>query len=99
MIDRLEKGWRPGWVKGQGYIDPSAGVEERCIFKHFAAECIKNRTGIEERYRQDCVRELETCLNPRFGNCDIRSTEHLSKATVGAEDLLAPSGAGRGERP
>ncbi|GAA2621359.1 site-specific integrase [Streptomyces vastus] len=76
--------WPPGWVKGQGYIDPSAGAEERYIFKHFAAECIKNRTGIEERYRQDCVRELETYLNPTFGNCDIRSTEHFSKATVGA---------------
>ncbi|WP_163010751.1 hypothetical protein [Streptomyces dangxiongensis] len=45
---------------------------------------IKNKTGVEERYRQDCYRELETYLLPTFGNCDIRSPEHFSKATVAA---------------
>ncbi|MEV6738600.1 site-specific integrase [Streptomyces sp. NPDC051104] len=76
--------WPPGWVKGEGYIDPSAGVERSYIFSTYARECIKNKTGVEERYRQDCYRELETYLEPTFGNCDIRSAEHFSKATVSA---------------
>ncbi|WP_411092217.1 tyrosine-type recombinase/integrase [Streptomyces sp. 049-1] len=76
--------WPPGWVKGQGYIDPSAGVEASYMFAAYAAECIKNKTGVEERYRADCYRELEQYLVPTFGNCDVRSPEHFSKATVAA---------------
>jgi integrase len=76
--------WPPGWVKGQGYIDPTAGVERAYIFEAFARQCIKDKTGVEERYRQDCVRELETYLLPTFGNCDVRSAEHFSKTTVAA---------------
>ncbi|MEZ7004968.1 tyrosine-type recombinase/integrase [Streptomyces sp. AD55] len=74
--------WPPGWVKGKGYIDPTAGAGASYVFEAFARECIKNKTGVEERYRQDCIRELETYLLPTFATCDVRSTEHFSKATV-----------------
>jgi integrase len=76
--------WPPGWVKGEGYIDPSAGVEDSYIFATYARQCIANKTGVEERYRADCYRELEQYLLPTFGNCDIRSPEHFSRATVAA---------------
>ncbi|WP_030747703.1 site-specific integrase [Streptomyces sp. NRRL F-5135] len=78
--------WPPGWVKGQGYIDPTAAApdDERYQFRAYALESVKNRTGVEERYRRDCVRDLENYLFPTFGNCDVRSTEHFSKATVAA---------------
>ncbi|QJS11544.1 site-specific integrase [Streptomyces argyrophyllae] len=76
--------WPPGWVKGEGYIDSSAGLEQRFIFRDYARECIARKTGVEERYRQDCYRELEQYLLPTFGNCDVRSTEHFSRATVAA---------------
>lgn len=75
--------WPPGWVKGKGYIDPAAGVEERFRFDHFAQDSIKNRTGIEDRYRDAILKKLETYILPTFGTCDVRSTEHFSKATVG----------------
>lgn len=83
-VDEHGQQWPPGWVKGRGYIDPMAGVEGRYVFEAYARECIANRTGIEERYRRDCVRELETYIFPWFGNCDVRSVEHFSKATVSA---------------
>ncbi|MFI9806247.1 hypothetical protein ACIHEJ_18140 [Streptomyces sp. NPDC052301] len=57
--------WPPGWVKGDGCIDPAAGMEQSYIFSNCPRECIKNKTGVEERYRQDCYRELETYLQPR----------------------------------
>jgi integrase len=76
--------WPPGWVKGVGYIDPTAGVEDACLFRNYAREVIKTKTGVGERYRNDCMTELENYLIPTFGNCDIRSTEHFSKATVAA---------------
>ncbi|MFK0063440.1 tyrosine-type recombinase/integrase [Streptomyces werraensis] len=83
-VDDNGQQWPPGWVKGEGYIDPSAGVEERFVFREYARACIERKTGVEERYRQDCYRELEQYLLPTFGNCDVRSPEHFSRATVAA---------------
>ncbi|WP_243740740.1 hypothetical protein [Streptomyces sp. 8K308] len=74
--------WPLGWVKGQGYIDPAAGTEQY-RFRDFALEVIKTRTGSEERYRRDCLRDLETYIFPTFQNCDVRSTEHFNSRTVG----------------
>lgn len=36
-----------------------------CVFRAWTTECVKNRTGIEERYGDDCMRELET--SPALG--------------------------------
>lgn len=83
-VNEAGQQWPPGWVKGKGYIDEAAGDEARFVFSTFAREVIKNKTGVEDRYRQDCYRELETYLLPTFGHCDIRSSEHFSKATVAA---------------
>lgn len=83
-VDEAGQYWPPGWVKGRGFIDPDAGTDEECRFENFARESIKNRTGIEERYRDAIRKELETYLIPTFGNCDVRSTEHFSSATVRA---------------
>ncbi|WP_030168104.1 hypothetical protein [Streptomyces sp. NRRL S-813] len=46
-VDEAGQNWPPGWVKGQGCIDPSAATEEdlRHRFGHWAPECIKNRTA------------------------------------------------------
>jgi len=76
--------WPPGWVKGLGFIDESAGDEAQYVFRAFATESVEQRTGIEERYRADCMRELETYIFPTFANCDVRSTEHFSSRTVRA---------------
>lgn len=74
--------WPPGWVKGEGFITAETADQARFMFGNWAHECVANRTGVEERYRDDCFRELETYLLPTFANCDIRSTEHFSKRTV-----------------
>jgi hypothetical protein len=85
-VDEAGQQWPPGWVKGKGYVAPTAGDEDalRYRFDNGAPECLKNRTDVSEQYRADCVRELETYLLPTFGNRDVRSTEHFSRATVGA---------------
>ncbi|MFI9026393.1 tyrosine-type recombinase/integrase [Streptomyces sp. NPDC053560] len=85
-VDDNGQQWPPGWVKGKGFIDGSAGEADdaKYRFDHFARESIKNRTGIEDRYRDAILKELETYILPTFGNCDVRSTDHFSKATVGA---------------
>jgi integrase len=76
--------WPPGWIKGKGYVDPTYSDEARFRFDAYARESIKNRTGVEDRYRDAILKELTTYILPTFGNCDVRSPEHFSKATVGA---------------
>ncbi|MFC9604629.1 tyrosine-type recombinase/integrase [Streptomyces niveus] len=84
IVDGNGQLWPPGWVKGKGYIDPAVDDDARYVFATYAAESIKNRTDAEERYKSASRQELETYLLPTFANCDVRSTEHFSKATVGA---------------
>ena len=79
--------WPPGWVKGKGFItqtDDEIAAAERYRFRNYATERIRDRTGVEERYRADCQRELETYINPTFGECDVRSSEHFSSETIRA---------------
>lgn len=98
-VDDHGQQWPPGWVKGKGYIDPGAATEERFIFRDYGLESIRNRTGIEEHYRDAIRKEFETYLVPTFGNCDIRSTEHFSKATVSAwVNLMAKTKVWRGSQ-
>lgn len=74
--------WPLGWVKGRGYITADVPDEASYVFREWATECIKNRTGIEERYRDDCLRDLETYIFPTFANCDVRSVDHFCKRTI-----------------
>ncbi|WP_228976754.1 site-specific integrase [Streptomyces sp. DH12] len=75
--------WPPGWVKGEGYIDAAAADELQYRFDRFARASIENRTA-SQRYKNQRLRAIEMYLNPTFGNCDVRSPEHFSKATIGA---------------
>ncbi|MFE6819405.1 tyrosine-type recombinase/integrase [Streptomyces sp. NPDC057677] len=86
-VDEAGQRWPLGWVKGQGFIvpeDPGATDDARFRFRAFATEVIENKTGIEEHYRNACMRELEMYVFPTFGECDVRSVEHFSSRTVGA---------------
>ncbi|MFE7216782.1 tyrosine-type recombinase/integrase [Streptomyces sp. NPDC057611] len=84
-VDEAGQNWPPGWVKGKGYIDPAAvdGAELCYRFDRWALACIENRTA-GKRHKVQVVRSLEVYIFPTFGNCDIRSAEHFSKATIGA---------------
>ncbi|MFD5063017.1 hypothetical protein [Streptomyces sp. NPDC058394] len=103
-VDEAGQHWPPGWVKGKGYIDPTATDELRYRFDRWAVESVENRTA-SKRYKQQRIRALEMYMFPTFGNCDIRSAEHFSKATVGAwvnkMQVLEPGGGMRtpSERP
>lgn len=94
--------WPPGWVKGQGFIDQSAAqpAHERYRFRNFARESIAGRTGVEEHYRADCLRDLERWILPTFSECDVRSTEHFSSDTVRAwVRKLEQAKVHKGQRP
>ncbi|MFE4334496.1 holin [Streptomyces sp. NPDC056831] len=82
-VDEAGQHWPPGWVKGKGYIDPTAADQLRYRFDRWAVESVENRTA-SKRYKQQRIRALEMYMFPTFGNCDIRSAEHFSKATIGA---------------
>ncbi|MGW2951615.1 tyrosine-type recombinase/integrase [Streptomyces eurythermus] len=84
-VDEAGQQWPAGWVKGQGYIDPGAATPDglRYRFDNYARESIQNRTA-SLRYKHGRLRELENYIFPTFGTCDVRSTEHFSKATVQA---------------
>ncbi|MGW7710928.1 tyrosine-type recombinase/integrase [Streptomyces sp. NPDC054771] len=82
-VDDAGQHWPPGWVKGQGYVDPAAADEQRYRFEKWALASINNRTA-SENYKKQRRRAVEMYLAPTFAHCDIRSTEHFSKATVTA---------------
>ncbi|RPK82607.1 MULTISPECIES: hypothetical protein [Streptomyces] len=83
-VDEHGQQWPPGWVKGEGYIDPAAEQpdDERYRFKNYALESVRNRTGVEAYYKSAIEKELRTYLLPTFGECDVRSTDHFQKRTV-----------------
>ncbi|MEU6593072.1 site-specific integrase [Streptomyces sp. NPDC046881] len=85
-VNEAGQQWPLGWVKGQGYIAPDAEVpdEDRYRFRTYALAMFDNKTGIQEQYRKDCVRDLERYVFPTFGHCDVRSPEHFSHDTVQA---------------
>ncbi|MET7628820.1 site-specific integrase [Streptomyces sp. NPDC005078] len=82
-VEEAGHNWPFGWVKGKGYIDPAAADQLRYRFDRWAVESVENRTA-SKRYKQQRIRALEMYMFPTFGNCDIRSAEHFSKATIGA---------------
>lgn len=84
-VDEAGQRWPDGWAKGLGYVDDGAQpAEDRYRFKNFALQVIATRTGVSERYRQDCIRDLERYVFPTFGDCYVRSAEDFSRETVGA---------------
>ncbi|MFF4900549.1 tyrosine-type recombinase/integrase [Streptomyces sp. NPDC001068] len=84
-VDEAGQQWPAGWVKGEGYIDAQAESAEtlRYRFDNYARQSIENRTA-SKRYKHMRYRAMEVYVFPTFGNCDVRSTEHFSKATIGA---------------
>ncbi|MCY0948000.1 tyrosine-type recombinase/integrase [Streptomyces sp. H27-S2] len=82
-VEDLGHKWPSGWVKGKGYIDPEVGDEAQYRFEGFARRSISNRT-VGDYYKRQRIRALEMYIFPSFGNCDVRSAEHFSKATIGA---------------
>lgn len=86
-VNEAGQQWPLGWVKGKGLIGEDAPEEdpELCYrFDRYALAMYEGKTGIEEQYRQDCLRDLRRWLFPTFGNCDIRSTVHFNGDTVTA---------------
>ncbi|MFI6935709.1 hypothetical protein [Streptomyces sp. NPDC050287] len=83
-VNEHQQQWPPGWVKGKGMIVPEAVDDSEYWFSQYAAESVNHRTGVEDRYRDACHGELARYINPTFGNCDIRSSEHFSKRTIQA---------------
>ncbi|MFC9341401.1 site-specific integrase [Streptomyces sp. NPDC057020] len=75
--------WPPGWVKGRGYVSPDEPDESRYRFEEYARRSIASRTG-GDYYKHLQVRALENHIFPIFGNCDVRSTEHFRRETIGA---------------
>ncbi|MGW2964028.1 tyrosine-type recombinase/integrase [Streptomyces sp. NPDC001220] len=84
-VDEAGQQWPAGWVKGEGYIDAQAENTDalRYRFDNYARQSIENRTA-SKRYKRVRYRAMEVYIFPTFGNCDVRSTEHFSKATIGA---------------
>lgn len=82
-VNEAGQQWPLGWVKGRGMI--TAGEDgDRYRFDRYALVMFENKTGIQEQYRQDCLRDLRRWVFPTFGNCDVRSTDHFCGDTVSA---------------
>ncbi|MFJ5038030.1 tyrosine-type recombinase/integrase [Streptomyces parvulus] len=82
-VNEAGQQWPLGWVKGKGFISDDPG-EQEFVFRAYALDIIQNRSGISDRYRGDCERDLETYIFPTFENCDVRSVEHFCRKTIQA---------------
>ncbi|GHF77332.1 hypothetical protein GCM10018787_27860 [Streptomyces thermodiastaticus] len=84
-VEEADQRWPVGWVPGIGYVgDGALPANDMYLFRNFALQVIATRTGVSERYRQDCIRDLERYVFPTFGDCDVRSAADFSRETVGA---------------
>ncbi|KPI33382.1 integrase family protein [Actinobacteria bacterium OV450] len=81
-VDAAGQQWPLGWVKGKGYVAAEGCEESDYRFETYARNSIANRTA-GSYYKRQRIRAMEMYLLPTFANCDIRSTEHFSKATLG----------------
>ncbi|WP_369043411.1 tyrosine-type recombinase/integrase [Streptomyces sp. Midd1] len=91
VVNECGQQWPPGWVKGRGYITAEQAAQEgdeRFRFRAYATKSISQRTKGGQRYRDASMGELERYVFPTFGNCDVRSTDHFSKTTIGDWLLL-----------
>ncbi|WP_329306848.1 hypothetical protein OG322_22665 [Streptomyces sp. NBC_01260] len=105
-VDDASQQWPTGWIKGQGYITTvsSGDSATKYRFREYALLSVKNRTGIEEHYRNSIRKELATYIFPTFAECDIRSAEHFSQDTIGpvsevdqGRAMILPRGSGRSD--
>lgn len=78
-VDAAGQQWPPGWVKGQGEISHTPFA-----FREFALKAVTEKTGVEDSTRDSDLGRLKDWILPTFGNCDVRSREHFSRATVSA---------------
>ncbi|MFC8884416.1 tyrosine-type recombinase/integrase [Streptomyces cinereoruber] len=82
-VEEAGNRWPAGWVKGLGYVSSQEPDESAYRFGNYARRSIENRMAGDYHKRLQ-IRALENHIFPIFENCDVRSTEHFSKATISA---------------
>jgi integrase len=84
LVDAHGQHWPPGWVKGEGFVQPKQTEEDKAVvtFEVWAERVIDNLTGVEVRTRHDYRRDIRKHFVPTFGGKDICGVEAIAPTDV-----------------
>lgn len=87
LVDAHDQQWPHGWVPGQGFVEQAA-IPGDVPFVEYANRYATRLTGIDERTREDYLRDIRIHLS-LLAHTDIR--ERVHPATIGnlVEDDIA----------
>jgi integrase len=73
LVDAHGQHWPPGWIKGEGFVQPMRAKEDKAVvsFDAWAERFVGDLTGVEVRTRHDYRRDIRKHLSPFFGCKDV----------------------------
>lgn len=84
LVDAHGQHWPPGWVKGEGFVQPKTAEEDKAAvtFDVWAERFVDTLTGVEVRTRHDYRRDIRKHFVPTFGSKDICDAEAITPTDV-----------------
>ncbi|MFD9421488.1 MULTISPECIES: hypothetical protein [unclassified Streptomyces] len=91
LVDAHGQQWPHGWTKGRGFVEEPA-VPGDMPFEQWAERCISKLTGIEDRTREDCRRDLRIHLSLLRHTTMARVSGQAGPACPAGYSLQPPPG-------
>ncbi|WP_406459592.1 hypothetical protein [Streptomyces sp. NBC_01622] len=91
LVDAHRQHWPPGWVKGEGFVQPGEGFVQPgedgknktvASFATRAEHFVETLTGVEIRTRHDYRREIRNHFIPFFRDKDICDAEAITSSDI-----------------
>jgi integrase len=84
LVDAHGQQWPPGWVKGEGFVQPGEDGENKSVvsFATWAEHFVETLTGVEIRTRFDYRRDIRNHFIPFFGDKDICDAEAITSSDI-----------------
>jgi integrase len=84
LVDAHGQHWPPGWIKGEGFVQPKTAEENRAVvtFDVWAERFVDTLTGVEVRTRHDYRRDIRNHFLPTFGSKDICNADAITPTDI-----------------
>jgi integrase len=84
LVNAHGQHWPPGWVKGEGFVQPNATSETKAVvtFDSWAEHFVDTLTGVEIRTRHDYRRDIRNHFVPLFGGKDICDVDAITPTDI-----------------
>jgi integrase len=84
LVDAHGQHWPPGWIKGEGFVQPMRAKEDKAVvsFDAWAEHFVDTLTGVEVRTRHDYLRDVRRHFLPFFGGLDVCDGEAITPTEI-----------------